>query len=163
VPDERSEPEGDAEASLEGSFYDPAVRAVTEVVTTPWTWALALAATLLFAALPRRAPRPRAAPQSPTATKARRALQQLMRALAKAGHRRLPGQTLEGFAAELERQDRLDPAVAAAFAAYQEVRFGGRSYDSQRERALVAGARAAAALPPPGDAAPASLTARPAN
>ena len=163
VPDERSQPDDDAEASLEGAFYDPAVRAVTEVVTTPWTWALALAATLVFAALPRRAPRPRASPQSPTATKARRALQQLMRALAKAGHRRAPGQTLEGFAADLERQDRLDPAVAAAFAAYQEVRFGGRSYDSQREQAMVAGARAAAALPPPGDAAQASLTARPAS
>ena len=69
-----------------------------------------------------------------------------MRALARCGLRRLPGQTLERFAAELDRRGRLDPAVAAAFTAYQEVRFGGRSFDDEHARALEQGVRAATAM-----------------
>ena len=80
------------------------------------------------------------------APKARRALQRLLRALARSGLRRVPGQTLERFAAEIDRRGRLDPAVAAAFTAYQEVRFGGRSFDDDHAHALEQGVRAAAAM-----------------
>ena len=80
-------------------------------------------------------------PKMPKQDKAR-----LMRALARCGLRRLPGQTLERFAAELDRRGRLDPAVAAAFTAYQEVRFGGRSFDDEHARALEQGVRAATAM-----------------
>lgn len=163
VPDERPVEDADPGLALEPPFYEPAVRAVTDVVATPWTWVIALAAALVFAALPRRAPRARPRAQGAVAPRARRALQQLIRALARAGHRRSPGQTLEQFEAELERLGRLPPAVTAAFAAYQEARFGGRAFDVHREHLMAEGARAAAALPPPEVAAPGRLSGRPAS
>lgn len=146
VPDDRPAADSDPDVVLERPFYEPAVRAVTTIVTTPWTWSIALALALLLAVLPRRAPRRVQATRVDVTPKARRALQRLLRALARSGLRRVPGQTLERFAAEIDRRGRLDPAVAAAFTAYQEVRFGGRSFDEAHALALEQGVRAAAAM-----------------
>ncbi|MGB3965902.1 MAG: DUF4129 domain-containing protein, partial [Planctomycetota bacterium] len=66
------------------------------------------------------------------------------------------GATLERFAADLARAGRLAPEVARAFAAYQEVRFGGRTFDLDRERILqLAIATAQAMRPVPAETAPA--------
>lgn len=130
--------------SLEPPLYEQASRAIAGLVAAPWVWSIALAAVLLLAAAPRRAPKRPAPPKASIAPKARRALQRLMRALARAGHRRSYGQTLELFADELDGRDRLDPAVRAAFLAYQEVRFGGRAFDQARSLAMEQGIRAAA-------------------
>lgn len=154
VPDNRPMTASDPGVEIDRPFYDPAVRAVTNAVTTPWTWAIVLAAVLLFAMLPRRAPRPPERAYANVAPKARRALQKLMRALAMAGHRRGHGQTLELFANELDEHERLDPEVKAAFLAYQEVRFGGRTFDEQHAALMEQGIRAAAAMQPASNSQP---------
>lgn len=141
-----------AAVDLEPSRFAPVMRAVGDVVAMPWVWSVALAVALLLAAAPRSAPKPRALANPAIAPRARRALQRLMRALAKSGHRRSPGQTLELFADELERCGRLEPAVRAALLAYQEVRFGGRTFDDQRWSAMEQGIRAAAQMTDPSDA-----------
>lgn len=152
VPDTRPAIESQAELVMERPFYEPAVRAVADVVTTPWTWAIVLGAVLLLAVLPRPAPKPPERVSTNVAPKARRALQKLMRALAQAGHRRRHGQTLELFAKELGESQRLCPEVQAAFAAYQEVRFGGREFDDAHAVTMDQGIRAAIAMQaPPGD------------
>ncbi|MCK5945030.1 MAG: DUF4129 domain-containing protein, partial [Planctomycetes bacterium] len=143
VPDTRPAVESDPDVEPDRPFYEPAINAVTDLVTTPWTWAIALALVMAFAILPRRAPRPPERVFANVAPKARRALQRLMRALAHAGHRRAHGQTLELFAEDLARRDRLAPEVRAAFAAYQEVRFGGRPFDDQRASTMNEALRAA--------------------
>jgi transglutaminase-like putative cysteine protease len=149
VPDSRPAIESDPDVEVERPFFEPAVRAVTDVVTTPWTWAIVLGAVLLLAVLPRRAPKPPERAYANVAPKARRALQKLMRALAHAGHRRGHGQTLELFAQDLDRRARLQPEVKAAFAAYQEVRFGGREFDDEHASTMEQGIRAAVAMQPP--------------
>lgn len=79
---------------------------------------------------------------------ARRLLVRILRTLSEAGHLRSRGQTLEQFSAILRSRDRLEPAVNAAFVAYQEVRFGGRQYDVSRETVLLAGLEAATQAEP---------------
>ena len=133
-------------ADADDTFYAPALRTVADAIKAPWLLPSALLLTLLFAVLPRRAPkRPRLAASQAT-PKVRRALQKLMRALAKAGYRRTHGQTLESFADHLEAAGQAAPDVRAAFAAYQEVRFGGQPFDDDRARTMAAGARAASAM-----------------
>ncbi len=78
----------------------------------------------------------------------RRLLGRILRELARAGHARQRRQTLEMFGRELAAQDRLLPELQAAFAAYQEVRFGGRDFDAPRQLALTRALDAAAALRP---------------
>lgn len=130
----------------EQTGYARAIRALSEAAAAPWVWSLALGATLLLAMTPRRAPRRPTLTHARVTTRARRKLQKLMRALAHAGHHRSRGQTLEGFAEELHRRERLIPDVEAAFLAYQEVRFGGRDYDDQRAQTMEQGVRAATAM-----------------
>ncbi len=146
VPDQREALAAGGDVAAGRSFLEPAIRRVSDLVAQPWTWAAALVATLLLAALPRRAPRPKPERRATAQPRARRKLQRLLRALAQAGHPRGHAQTLEHFAQELGA--RLEPDVRDAFAAYQEVRFGGRSFDEVRARAMDAGIRAAAAMQP---------------
>ncbi len=146
VPDQRPSLASDPDLQLQRSLLEPTLRRVGEVLAMPWTWAAALAATLLLAALPRRAPRNKPDRRVIAQPQARRKLQRLLRALAHAGHPRGHTQTLEHFARELG--ERLAPDVRAAFTAYQEVRFGGRRFDDARAAAMDAGIRAAAAMQP---------------
>ncbi len=121
----------------------------------PWLLAVVLLLALASALWPTGAPQPPRILTPPSAKNARRLLVRLMRALAAAGHLRNRGQTLESFARDLSRRDRLPPEVSAAFTAYQEVRFGGRVFDSNRERVLLGGLTAAARLEPAAGRAPA--------
>ena len=62
---------------------------------------------------------------------------------------------MEAFARTLRRAEVLEPSIAAAFTAYQDVRFGGHDFDGSRQRALQHGVAAATDLatlkksPPP--------------
>tara|TARA_R110002072_G_scaffold67163_4_gene165142 strand:- start:14305 stop:16335 length:2031 start_codon:yes stop_codon:yes gene_type:complete len=141
-PNERSDPE----VEIHESLLDPMMRLLSTLVGTPATWAVLLALVILITLLPRRQPKPPARQRVITAPKARRALQKLLRALAKAGHRRFPGQTLELFAADLAERKRLPAEVGTAFASYQEVRFGGREFDGERAQQMEHGIRAAIAM-----------------
>ncbi|MCA8976255.1 MAG: DUF4129 domain-containing protein [Planctomycetes bacterium] len=109
----------------------------------PWVLILALVMAVAATMWPgnRKATERIVMPRSMLA--ARRLLIRILRALAEAGHARRRGQTLEEFGIVLASRARLDPAVAMAFRTYQEVRFGGRSYDEQRERILLRGLDAA--------------------
>lgn len=136
----------DPEVEIEESLLNPFLRLLSTLVGTPATWAVLLGLVILVTLMPRRQPKPKARQQVITAPKARRALQKLMRALAKAGHRRFPGQTLELFATDLSERERLPPEVDTAFTTYQEVRFGGREFDHQRAQQMDHGLRAAIAM-----------------
>ena len=140
---QRSAAASDLTAGDDDAVYEPTLRAVRDALRAPWLLPALLLLTLLFAVLPRRAPKHPKLTASQATPKVRRALQKLMRALARAGHRRQHGQTLEHFADQLEAAGHTTPDVRAAFAAYQEVRFGGRPFDDDRARAMAAGTRAA--------------------
>lgn len=146
VPDERPLDDADGLGAAGPSWLEALLRRLGAWLGQPWPWAIALAIALLLAVLPRR-PRQRPQPPEPPFVRhARRALLQLLRALADAGHTRARGQTLELFAAELARRDRLPPEVKDAFATYQEVRFGGRPFDDQRHERMQRAVRAALSL-----------------
>lgn len=145
-PSEAEEPAA-TEAATDGrAWLDTALA----LLQRPWVLALLLVFAITTTLLP-HAPRRRAATAGSTVPRsARRALGRLLQALAERGSPRLRGQTLEAYAADLARRGHLLPAVTAAFAAYQEVRFGGRPFDAVRERALAHAtdaARLAAASP----------------
>lgn len=141
-PGESSDPE----VEINESLIDPFLRLLSTLIGTPATWAVLLGLVILITLMPRRQPKPPARQRVITAPKARRALQKLLRALAKAGHRRFPGQTLELFATDLSELERLPPEVGTAFTTYQEVRFGGREFDQQRAQHMEHGLRAAIAM-----------------
>jgi hypothetical protein len=118
-----------------------------ELLTQPWLLAALLVVALLASMWPRRALPPATAATPAVARSARRLLGKLLQALAAAGHARTRGQTLELFARSLTARQQLLPEVHAAFAAYQQVRFGGRPFDAAREQALRAGLEAAQSMP----------------
>lgn len=145
-PNAASSQPSDPNSRAGESLLEPTIRTIREVISTPWTWAIAIAGIIVLAMLPRRAPnRPRQG-QVHVAPQARRALMKLLKALAGVGHRRTPGQTLELFADDLAAKDRLEPEVGAAIVAYQEVRFGGRQFDQARARCMAHGIQAAIAM-----------------
>jgi transglutaminase-like putative cysteine protease len=119
---------------------------VSELAEQPWFVALLLVLALAASAWPRRRPAAAAIALPPLVANARRLLARTLQALAAAGEHREHGQTLERFASALAARERLAPAVEAAFAAYQRVRFGGRAFDAEHERALRAGLAAAHAM-----------------
>lgn len=123
-------------------------------VVQPWVVTLLLLLVLGSTLLPGRPTLPRPTARTTIDRTARRLLAQLLQALAKAGHRRPRGTTLELFAGALQVRERLPAAVGDAFLAYQEVRFGGRPLDALRRGRLLLGVAAAEQLPPLGNAAP---------
>lgn len=142
VPDTSSAEFVDRTAAVGGGALEPALRSVAEALQAPWLWALVVLVALTVAMLPRRraeAPTPSA---PPVARQARRLLLRLLRALADAGDVRARGQTLESFARDLAARERLLPEVESAFLAYQEVRFGGRSFDAARSATIERAVRA---------------------
>lgn len=138
-----SSPDVEAERPL----LEPLIAGARNFLSQPLLWAIALAATIVWVLLPRRQPRrEKAMTRRQASPELRRALQRLLQALAAAGHRRRPGDTLEQFADTLRRADRLPAAVAAAFRAYQESRFGGLPFDTMRKQEMRQGLLAAEQL-----------------
>lgn len=141
----------EAEAAASAVEGDDSVAAALAQVFAwlgnPWLLAALLAAVVILAVRPGRRLANAVAPERPELRVPRRLLAALLAELARAGHRRAPRQTLERFADELARHDRLLPEFAAAFVAYQEVRFGGRTWDTPRQSTLEAAHAAARALP----------------
>ncbi len=97
---------------------------------------------IVFATRRSRRTPPRAAQERPTpdSVRARRMLDQILRALAKCGHPKHHRTTLEQYHGYLLSENSLDHAVlAGAFRAYQDVRFGAKHLDDDREELLAAG------------------------
>ena len=149
APNQGSGESTSPELEINESLTDPFSRLLSTLIGTPATWAVLLGLVILLTLMPRRQPKPPARQQVIAAPKARRALHKLLRALAKAGHRRFPGQTLELFATDLAARERLPPEVGTAFTTYQEVRFGGREFDRDRAQHMEHGLRAAIAMRDP--------------
>lgn len=124
------------------------LRELAAFVTQPWLLCALLVAVLATTLHPRRRSERAATADAPNLRTPRRLLGRILRELARAGHVRQRRETLEMFSRELARHERLLPELQAAFAAYQEVRFGGRSYDAPRQLALARALDAVAALPP---------------
>lgn len=122
--------------------------ALLDLATQPGVLALLLGLAIAAAMWPHRSRGPTAPATPPAARSARRLLARLLHALAAAGDGRLRGQTLEAYARALAARQRLRPEVDAAFAAYQQIRFGGRAFDATRERILRDGIDAALAMVP---------------
>ncbi|MBL8732810.1 MAG: transglutaminase domain-containing protein [Planctomycetes bacterium] len=102
--------------------------------------AIVLVLALIVVMLPARTPRAAAAATpAPAARQARRLLARLLQQLARAGHVRRHRDTLEAFARELAQHGHLCPEIADAFAAYQDVRFGGSELDADRRERLRRG------------------------
>jgi transglutaminase-like putative cysteine protease len=136
-------------------------RSVSEVLadfvafaTQPWLLGAVLLMAIAVVLRPGRG-ESQPAPTLPAAAKtARRLLAKTLRALAEAGLARARGQTLETYARDLAARDSLPAALQDAFSAYQEVRFGGRPFDSSREQRLLRGLHAAEGLLPAAGPAP---------
>jgi hypothetical protein len=146
TPNRGNGEKSDPEIEIDEALIDPLLRLLSPLIGTPAIWAALLGLVILITLIPRRQPKPPARQQVVVAPKARRALHKLLRALAEAGHRRFPGQTLELFATDLAECERLPPEVGTAFATYQEVRFGGREFDRDRAQHMEYGLRAAIAM-----------------
>ena len=120
-----------------------------DLLAQPWLLTSLLVLAIVLALRPvRRAQRGPTTAVRGELRHARRLLGQVLKGLATAGHPRGRGQTLELLARSLASQGRLPTAIGAAFTAYQEVRFGGRTFDAAHEHALRAGIAAAATLAP---------------
>lgn len=120
-----------------------------------WQWIVALAAAILLLGVRwRRSERVTSGPIPVTgdARSARKLLQRLLAQLAAEGHPRLPGETIERYVARLRARGIGGAAptigedgstavrmLADAFAAYQEIRFGGRPFDAVRRQRLTGG------------------------
>lgn len=146
APEQSDQPTSNPRVTMERSVIEKATTLLSNLIATPATWAVLLAVVILLTLVPRGQPKAPIREQVIAAPRARRALQKLLRALAKAGHRRIPGQTIELFARDLADRERLPVEVFAAFATYQEVRFGGREFDRERAERMAQGLRAANAM-----------------
>lgn len=115
----------------------------------PWLLALVLLSVfVVWLRPPQPAQSNQAKPPSSAVQQARRHLGWILRELARRDQARRRGTTLEQFAAELAARNQLPPALAAAFATYQEVRFGGRPFDAPRQQAMRHGLAAVTREPP---------------
>lgn len=151
------DPQGTATAVDEsGDDLRAALLAFAEFLLQPWLLATAAALAALRLLHLRRGSTAHRDPATPALRAPRRLLGRLLAELARAGLHRQRRQTLESFARELAARGCLVPEVGAAFAAYQEVRFGGRPFDAGRASRLEDGIAAARLLA--SRAAPAPLT-----
>ncbi len=154
-PTERGQPtpraaERDASATGDaatGADLLAMLRHLGELLTQPWLLAAVLLLIVASTLRPTRRLRPPAATAEHAARSTRRMLGRVLREIARAGHPRAPRQTLEMFARSLADSGRLLPEFDAAFRAYQEVRFGGRDFDADRQALLQQALAAATALP----------------
>lgn len=135
----------EAAAAAAGATTPGTWRALLDFLLQPWLLLVALLAAIASTLWPTGPARRAPVPVPPIARSARRLLARLLRALDAAGHAR-GGATLERFAQDLAARHRLLPEIAAAFATYQEVRFGGRPLDDARTATLQRGVAAAEAM-----------------
>lgn len=136
---------GGGDASALAAFVD----LLRGLSGSPWPWVVLIA--LLVLPLRRPDLRERPAPALLRAARpARRWLLRILRELAVRGRPRPHGATLEQHARALERSGALPADLRQAFAAYQEVRFGGRPWDARQEERMQKGLLAARGLPGPG-------------
>jgi hypothetical protein len=124
---------------------DALLQPVSEWIGAHWPWfaLLLLLAILHLRPSWRRRPR-RALPAA--AIDAGRLLGRILAELAQAQRRRARGQTLEAYARQLDVDPDLHARLVAAFAAYQEVRFGAAPLDPARVARLDDGHAAARGL-----------------
>lgn len=141
-----------------GSWSEDLAEALAALAQQPWLPASMLLALLAWGVATRRARPPGRLAAPATQRAARQLLAQLLQALAAAGHPRRGGETLERLLQRIEAVRPLPAAVHASFVAYQQVRFGGRPFDAEREQALRTGIAAAQALPPLPPPAPALVS-----
>src|SRR5262249_33406948 len=139
-------PDGAGESFDAGTTIDRGL--VADIAGLVWPWGAA--ATVLCAVMLARWLRTRVAPRDrllgDSAQHSHPARRQLMRrrqSLSQAGFARARGVTLEAFAHDLAANGRFPHEIVAAFAAYQQVRFGGMPFDDARRQALLAGCDAA--------------------
>lgn len=119
---------------------------VVAFLTQPWLLGVLMLLVIAVCLRPGESPAAQLAPTPPSAKTARRLLGRILRALGEAGHLRSRGQTLELFSRDLATHQHLQPEVKDAFLVYQEVRFGGRPFDREREQRMQRGLDAAARL-----------------
>jgi transglutaminase-like putative cysteine protease len=138
---------GDRDAALPAAPAPAPAGGLLDLLRQPWLLFAILLLVVAVAMWPaRRTPEPTILLPRPLRT-ARRLLVRILGALAEAGQLRRRGDTLEQFLEVLAVHQRLDPAVATALRTYQEVRFGGRAFDRQREQQLLRGLEAARRAP----------------
>lgn len=133
MPTAESAEEPAAEAAAEASDWLDGLHAL---LGEAWPVAALLALLLLGW---RRGPRPTATSEpapTPAERSARRLLGLLLRELAAAGCPRQRGQTLEQHLQQVVAMQLPEQDVKLAYMAYQEVRFGGRSFDAPREQLM---------------------------
>lgn len=149
LPQEDRAPAAAPGSGVDGDDYrEPGfTERLAAVLTAPLPWLLALALAVLSTLLPgrRRAAAKTAMPANVRA--ARRLLLRVLRELAARGLPRRRQQTLEAYEAWLLQTAGPQPALQRAFAAYQQVRFGDRPLDADREGLLQKAFDAARALP----------------
>ncbi|MGE3171400.1 MAG: transglutaminase family protein [Planctomycetota bacterium] len=136
--------EGDADAAP--GLLEQLRAALLALAENAWVWLGVLVALLLPFGRPRRAASP-VSVAARNARPARRWLLLILRELGRRGRPRPRGATLEQYAAALDALASCPPALRAAFATYQDVRFGGRAWDPEREQRMQLGLAAATALP----------------
>lgn len=119
------------------------LRRLLPYLRSPWTWIALLA---LLAAVPRWSRgmrRTKTEVQAADLRPARRWLARIESELARQGAARPAMATLEVYVAWLRQRGPVPPELAGAFAAYQDVRFGGRAFDREREAKMEQGLAAA--------------------
>lgn len=126
-----------------------AIAAVQQWLRTPWPYLAVLLLVLLASQGALQAgSNARPGPAVAVSRPARRLLQRILRELARRGHGRLGADTLESFADRLQRNGVACPELLPAFMAYQEVRFGDRTFDQERQQRMARGLDAVRLLPP---------------
>jgi hypothetical protein len=117
------------------------------LLTEPWLWTGLLLLLAVASLAPARRRTVTTTPLDHRQRPARQLLLRILRELGQRGHPRAPGETLEQYLADLQRLDLAAPALGAAFAAYQRVRFGGRPFTAVEATSLRSGLAAAQAIP----------------
>ncbi|MHC5065783.1 MAG: transglutaminase-like domain-containing protein [Planctomycetota bacterium] len=136
------EASGDQSAEGEGEDSLLSGRAALELFTKPLSFPWIWLSILLLAFLPRRIKRAKKQNHSfaripAKAQPCKQLLVQLLKLLAKKGHRRSYYQTLEDYFERINGQEKLPlQSIREAFTTYQEVRFGGKEFGEDRRRVM---------------------------
>lgn len=135
----------DEEPSAARSTFDG--ESLWQFLRRTWPYALLSMLVLLPFVGRKRTQRIAAPPLDRAVRPARKLLATMLHALGKRGYHRERNTTLEQFARELRHRGAISPDIESALLAYQEVRFGGRAFDREREQRLEKGIAGAESLP----------------
>jgi hypothetical protein len=129
---------GDGGATTTGSIG----RWIASTLSQPWPWAALLAVAALLTIRRGQRRRRESSPGEREARPARKLLLQILSELEHAGLPRARGETLELYLGQpLLREAPAD--LRAAFTVYQEIRFGGRTWNAANKARMVDGLTAA--------------------